>query len=81
MENKKDLQNRIIIFLLVVIVVLLISRGGEGRYAFAALDPSAVFVLDTKTSRLWAHTMTGNVLDLGTNKNPKNPKGQIKTEK
>ncbi len=41
-----------------------------GQYAISPADKTVVYVLDTKTSQLWARTKSGSVY-LGTNENPK----------
>lgn len=46
-----------------------------GRYAMTSVSPEAVYVLDTKTSRLWMRTIQKKAtFDLGTNENPKDIK-------
>ena len=43
-----------------------------GRYAISQVDKTGVFILDTKTSRLWIRTIEKKAtFDLGTNENPK----------
>jgi len=68
MNQLKEYKHHIIYVLLIIIIVLLLSKGKQGRYAIAG-GKGVVFILDTKTSQLWARTAKANAY-WGTNENP-----------
>jgi hypothetical protein len=55
------------------VITLLTNYNKPGRYSIASANLDAVYVLDTKTSRVWLRIVAGNIY-LGTNENPKREK-------
>jgi len=71
LEKLKEHKHQVIYTVLVVVILLLLSRGKQGRYAISSAGRDTVYVLDTKTSRLWQRSARPREnLYFGTNENP-----------
>ncbi len=80
MEKLKEQKHKVVYAVLVVVILLLLNRGKQGRYAISSPNAQgAVFVLDTKTSQVWARSRLGNVYFV-TNENPKYEEYQLPSD-